>query len=351
MSRLNAAQRVLTVTSACLLIALSSTMAWATAFDYQERGLIARGVSVNGLDLSGATEAQARDTIEEAVSAPLMAPLTVTAGGKRFTFEPDEAITVDVDGMLAQAYLPRRSAPFVARVRHDIAGTDLEAKVEPLFSLDASAVADWVDDLAAQIDSAAVDASLTVVDNRIDISDARSGARLDKAAAAQAIVSAFSAESVLASQTRQIEVPVDEVRAKVQADSFGKTIVVDLSQRRVRLFDGEKVEKEYPCAVGTPSHPTPRGEWEITAKRYLPTWGNPGSEWAKDMPKTIPPGPDNPLGTRAINLSAPGIRFHGTNNIHSVGTAASHGCMRMYRYDIEDLYERVEVGMKVFIVR
>ena len=54
--------------------------------------------------------------------------------------------------------------------------------------------------------------------------------------------------------------------------------------------------------------------------------------------------------TRAINISAPAIRFHGTENIGSVGTAASHGCMRMYRTDIEDFYERVEVGKKVFIV-
>jgi len=51
-----------------------------------------------------------------------------------------------------------------------------------------------------------------------------------------------------------------------------------------------------------------------------------------------------------MNLSASGIRFHGTNNIGSVGTAASHGCMRMRMSDIEDFYERVKVGTKVYIV-
>jgi lipoprotein-anchoring transpeptidase ErfK/SrfK len=68
------------------------------------------------------------------------------------------------------------------------------------------------------------------------------------------------------------------------------------------------------------------------------------------MPRSIAPGPTNPLGTRALNLTAPSIRFHGTTNIGSIGTAASHGCMRMRRPDIEDLYERVEVGTKVFII-
>jgi lipoprotein-anchoring transpeptidase ErfK/SrfK len=69
------------------------------------------------------------------------------------------------------------------------------------------------------------------------------------------------------------------------------------------------------------------------------------------MPATIGPGPNNPLGTRALNLNASGIRIHGTTANSSIGTAASHGCMRMHRWDIEDLYDRVEVGTPVLIVR
>jgi len=87
-------------------------------------------------------------------------------------------------------------------------------------------------------------------------------------------------------------------------------------------------------------------------KRYRPTWSNPAPNgWGKGMPASIPPGPSNPLGTRALNLNASGIRIHGTNKDGSIGRAASHGCMRMHRWDIEDLYERVEVGTPVLIVR
>jgi lipoprotein-anchoring transpeptidase ErfK/SrfK len=68
------------------------------------------------------------------------------------------------------------------------------------------------------------------------------------------------------------------------------------------------------------------------------------------MPPYIPPGPGNPLGTRALNLSAPGIRIHGTIKNYSIGTAASHGCMRMHMWDVEDLYPRVKVGTRVIIV-
>jgi L,D-transpeptidase ErfK/SrfK len=68
------------------------------------------------------------------------------------------------------------------------------------------------------------------------------------------------------------------------------------------------------------------------------------------MPETIPPGPGNPLGTRALNLNASGIRIHGTANVNSIGTAASHGCVRMVQRDVEELYDLVDVGTPVFVV-
>ena len=72
--------------------------------------------------------------------------------------------------------------------------------------------------------------------------------------------------------------------------------------------------------------------------------------WGKDYPASIPPGPGNPLGTRAMYLDAPGIRIHGTYNESSIGTFASHGCVRMTIADSEALYELVPVGTIVYIV-
>ncbi len=343
-------QRVLLVLVATALLALSATMAWAAATDYESRGIVPDGVTVVGTDLGGMTEQQARVAIEEAVSAPVMRPVTVNADGREFVFDPQGAVTVDVDSMLAEAYAPRRDASFVARLRHDVAQVPLSAEVTPLFSVDATAVATWAAGVAKDVDRPAVDSTLGVVASRVKISDSKTGRKTKVDELSQQIAAAFTSEAALSDGPRVVDAPIAEIKPKVTKSSFGKTIVVDLSERKIRLFKGDKIEKTYRCAVGTPSFPTPKGEWEITLLRYRPTWVNPGSDWAVDMPPSIPPGPGNPLGTRAINLNASGIRFHGTENIGSVGTAASHGCMRMYRGDIEDLFERVEVGMKVHIV-
>ncbi|MGH2729382.1 MAG: L,D-transpeptidase family protein, partial [Actinomycetota bacterium] len=92
----------------------------------------------------------------------------------------------------------------------------------------------------------------------------------------------------------------------------------------------------------------PEGIWEITEKRYLPTWVNPDPEgWGKDMPASIPPGPGNPLGLRALNWSAPAIRFHGTSATYSLGYNASHGCVRMSNDDVIALYDMVDVGTPI----
>jgi len=101
-----------------------------------------------------------------------------------------------------------------------------------------------------------------------------------------------------------------------------------------------------------PRYPTPLGWWKIVAKQVDPTWRNNGAEWATTMPDSIPGGPFGPLGTRALYLNASGIRIHGIppSEDWSIGNAASHGCMRTHRWDVEDLYPRVPVGTRVIIV-
>ncbi len=125
-------------------------------------------------------------------------------------------------------------------------------------------------------------------------------------------------------------------------------LVVNLSQFRVRLVRDGKVVASYPIAKGQSAYPTPTGEYEIIDKQVDPTWTPPDSPWAAEL-SSIPPGPGNPLGTRWIGTSAPAIGFHGTYATYSVGTAASHGCMRMYIEDVEEMYEMVTLGMKLSI--
>ena len=87
----------------------------------------------------------------------------------------------------------------------------------------------------------------------------------------------------------------------------------------------------------------------MVQKQVDPTWLPPNSPWAKGL-GPIPPGPGNPLGTRWIGTSAPAVGIHGTPADYSIGTAASHGCIRMHIPDVEKLYDQVEVGTEVDIV-
>ena len=86
-------------------------------------------------------------------------------------------------------------------------------------------------------------------------------------------------------------------------------------------------------------------------KERNPSWSNPGSSWATGMPSYIAPGPGNPLGTRAMATSASGVLIHGTPSSWSIGQNVSHGCIRMYMKDVEQLFEMVDVGTPVYIVK
>jgi len=127
------------------------------------------------------------------------------------------------------------------------------------------------------------------------------------------------------------------------------SIRIDLSDRKLYLTRDGKPAGTYSVAVGQPEYPTPMGSFEIISKVVDPTWIPPNSEWAKDM-VTAAPGPGNPLGTRWMGINSPGIGIHGTYATSSVGTAASHGCMRMHLHEAEELFELVFVGTPVEIV-
>ena len=346
------ASRAFILVVSTVLLGLSGSLAWATVNDFQSRGVVPQGVTIAGTQLGDLTAAEARIRIEDVVQAPLLRPVTVRAGGREFTLEPKAVVTVDVDGMLAAAYAPRRATPFIDRLQYGLSGAGSATDIAPSFTIDRKKLVTWVRGVASHVDSAPVDANMRLVDGAVTITHSSMGHRLDTKATVSALTSALDAEKALSTQTaRTLSVAVSPVAPRVTEKTFGKVIVVDLSQRTVNLFAAMKLDKTYPCAIGTSDHPTPRGSFKIVEKRFMPTWRNPGSEWAKTMPAFIAPGPGSPLGTRALNLDASGIRIHGTSSDFSIGAAASHGCLRMHMWDIEDLYPRVPVGTPVFIIR
>ena len=128
------------------------------------------------------------------------------------------------------------------------------------------------------------------------------------------------------------------------------SVRIDLSERKLYLYGGDgSVIKTYRVAVGTPAYPTPTGNFRIITKEKNPTWNPPDSAWAAGM-GPVPPGPGNPLGTRWMGLNSPGIGIHGTPTSSSIGTAVSHGCIRMLIPEAEDLFTRVFVGTPVEIM-
>ncbi len=131
-------------------------------------------------------------------------------------------------------------------------------------------------------------------------------------------------------------------------EAYVGKIVVTLSKYRLQLFRDGKVVKTYKVAIGAPGYSTPTGSYRVVNKQVDPAWFPPDSPWAKGL-GPIPPGPGNPLGTRWIGTSAPAIGIHGTYASGSIGTAASHGCIRMHIPEVEELFEEVAVGMPVIL--
>jgi len=121
-----------------------------------------------------------------------------------------------------------------------------------------------------------------------------------------------------------------------------RTIVVSLEDRKLALLEDGKVMKTYTVAIGKPSTPSPVGTFTIERRVMNPTYSHDG--------RVVPPGPNNPVGNRWMGLSIRGYGIHGTNVPSSIGKAASHGCIRMGKADIEELFSLVEVGDTVELI-
>ncbi len=132
-------------------------------------------------------------------------------------------------------------------------------------------------------------------------------------------------------------------------------IVINLSEMRLYYFPEKKKLSvmTFPIGVGSEGKETPLGTFRIVEKMVNPSWYVPESIMKEkpELPKVVPPGPDNPLGSHAMRLSERTILIHGTNRPYAVGRKASHGCIRMYPEDIPKLFQMVPKNSRVTIVR
>jgi len=131
--------------------------------------------------------------------------------------------------------------------------------------------------------------------------------------------------------------------ASDECEESRRRIVISIADRKLAVVEGERVVKIYPTAVGADSTPSPTGVFKIANRIPHPTWYGPNHN-------IVPPGKANPLGTRWMGLTRRGYGIHGTNNPRSIGRNASHGCIRMRKADVEELFELVKVGDEVEMV-
>ena len=189
---------------------------------------------------------------------------------------------------------------------------------------------------------------------RIEVKAARKGTVAPKADMRKAIHDSmiqFATQGYRGSLTTST---VKKINVEPNAKNLGKIILVVRSERKLYLYNNGKLVSTYRVAVGRKGNSTPAGNYKIGLKRKNPTWSNPGSSWGKRMPKSIGPGPNNPLGVRAMNLDRANgkttlLRIHGTSNTASIGQAASAGCVRMTNKDVVKLFNDTPKGTRVWI--
>jgi lipoprotein-anchoring transpeptidase ErfK/SrfK len=284
------------------------------------------GVTVSGVRVGGLTAEPARQRIEAAFLQPvsILTPHGVT------TVDPARVgAGVDVDAAVAAS----------------LAATPRSGIAVPV-DYSSALVARVVDDLARRYDRAPVDAAVVGGDDTGPrFSPARPGLAVDRATMRAAI-----GQLLRDGRRAPLRLVTHPVPAKRTVASFGPVIVISRAGNTLRLYRGRRLVRSFRVATGQAVYPTPAGIWRIVDKQRDPWWYPPTyDEWAKGL-KPVPPGPGNPLGTRWMGLSSPGVGIHGTDAPSSIGYSASHGCVRMQVPEAEWLFERVRVGTPVVIL-
>ena len=149
-----------------------------------------------------------------------------------------------------------------------------------------------------------------------------------------------------------IELVVETVEPRITPASYSSIIVIRRGSHTLSLYRRTTFVRRLGVAVGQPAYPTPTGRYSIQDKQVNPAWTAPNSPWAGELAGTTTPGGSaaNPLRARWMGI-ANGVGIHGTSQEYSIGSRASHGCIRMRIPDAEWLFDRVSVGTPVFIVR
>ena len=309
---------------------------------------IKQGVFAGGIDLSNLTVPEAEAKLHE-LDAPLAKPVILAVAGKRFKigakqvkFSFDAAKTAQRAYEMGEANPPDQS---------QAGGTAARLDVPLVVEFRKGTIQGIVRTIAKRVYQSPRNATLTITLRKMKRHKSKTGRALDQKATRAAVAAALSAPDPAA---RLLKPGRREVKPKINAlqlaNVYPTVITIDKANFRLRLFKRLRFVKSYGVATGLPAYPTPSGLFRITNKAVNPVWTAPNAPWAGELAGTQTPGgsPANPLKARWLGI-VNGIGIHGTSQEWSIGSRASHGCLRMRVADVIDLYPRVPVGTPVLI--
>ncbi len=320
------------------------------AYDSGRKDEIAKGVSVGGVDVGGLTAAKARLRLRDQLVAPLKQPVTARYKGRRFTLTPQQArVTVDIERSVQAAVDRSRAGGVLSRTVRGLTGGKVDARLDVDIAYDRGAVKRLVERVSKRLERPAVDAKVDISGSGVEAKRAHAGLKVDT----RGLSRALRRQVISRTARREVQVRASKVKPKVTthelASKYPSVIVIDRSAFTLHLYAHLKQAKDYRIAVGMAGLETPSGLYEIQDKQVNPSWHVPDSAWAGSLAGTVvPPGPSDPIKSRWMGIYN-GAGIHGTDELGSLGSAASHGCVRMAIPDVEDLFDRVDIGTPVYV--
>ena len=338
------------IAAAFLIVVLLMAAVGAYAWDSTRNDQIADGVTIGGVDVGGMTADEATEAVNIELVKPLRKKVTVKFEGVKYQLSPEKLdITSDAEGMVDRALDESRDGGLPTRVWRYATGGELDVAISPQVTYSNKAIDDFIGTVATEVNREPVDASIQPSSTSLGTVPGHDGISVDESKLRSRVEAA-----VQSPHARTVALPIDRVPPEVTQDELAEQyptyITVDLSSFTATLWVNLEQAKQYTIATGQPAYPTPTGLYSIESMQVDPVWSVPNSPWAGELGGTTVAGgtAENPLKARWMGITA-GAGFHGTDDVGSLGTAASHGCLRMSVPDVIDLYNRVDVGTPVYI--
>jgi lipoprotein-anchoring transpeptidase ErfK/SrfK len=340
-------------TSIAALIAaalLVVVVAGAYAYDSTQKDKIADGVTIGGVDVGGLDEEEAAALVHRKLVAPLRHSLKVSFDGETWKLPGEKLkIRADIDAAVEEAVEDSQEGGLPGRLVRYVSGGEVDESIAPHVAYSAPAVNRFVRRVAEDVNREPQNADVEPSSDSLEVVAGEPGRKLrdnllEKDLKA-AVLNANAPDTIRA----RVHSTAPEVTREEVAAQYPSYLTLDRSTFTLRLWKHLKLAKTYTVAVGQEGLETPEGLYQIEAMEENPVWNVPESDWAGSLAgQTIPPGPSNPIKARWMAIYE-GAGIHGTEETSSLGTAASHGCVRMSIPDVEELYDQVEIGTPIFI--